>query len=276
MSRKKNIVRSLISVALLVVVCSCGNQGGQGQQTAVPGNEQTAPAKSQKQKASAKAKTQANPKLVRLTEENVVEELTKYGQQNPETLVRITTPMGSMLIELYTNTPLHRANFVRLVKEKYYNGTEFYRVINDFMIQGGDTDGFDRASVKDKFGKWTLPSEFRPNNIHKRGAVSMVRQYENNPDKRSEAFEFFIVQGTRYSDGELNGTEFNYNVKISPENREVYKSIGGCAYLDGEHTVFGEVIEGLEVIDKIASVKTDGGDWPIDAVTIKMEIVGKR
>lgn len=276
MNRRINIVRSLISVALLVAVCSCANQNGQGQQTAVAESAQSAPAKSQKPKASAKAKQPAKPKMVRLTEDNVVEELTRYGQQNPETLVRITTPMGSMLIELYTNTPLHRANFVRLVKEKYYNGTEFYRVINDFMIQGGDTDGFDRSTVKDKYGKWTIPSEFRPDNIHKRGALSMVRQYENNPEKRSEAFEFFIVQGTRYTDGELNGTEFNYNVKISPEHREIYKTVGGCAYLDGEHTVFGEVIEGFEIIDKIASVKTDNGDWPIDAVTIKMEIVDKR
>lgn len=275
MSRKINIVRNLISAALLAVLCSCGGQNVQDRPSAAT-NEQNVAAKDQNTRPTAKVKQPIKPRQVRITDENVVDELTKYGQQNPETLVRITTPMGSMLIELYTNTPLHRANFVRLVKGNYYNGTEFYRVINNFMIQGGDTDGFDRSSIKDKYGKWTVPAEFRPDNIHKRGAVSMVREYENNPEKRSEAFEFFIVQGTRYTDGELNGTEFNYNVKISPEHREIYKTAGGCAYLDGEHTVFGEVIEGLDVIDKIASVKTDNGDWPIDAVTIKMEIVDKR
>lgn len=276
MKMKINIVRSLISAALLIAACSCGNGSGQRQQATMPETAQKAPARKQPQSKTAKAKPQTKPALTRLTEDNVVEELTKYGQQNPETLVRLTTPMGSMLIELYTNTPLHRANFVRLVKEKYFNGTEFYRVINNFMIQGGDTDGLDRSSIKDKFGKWTIPAEFRPDNIHKRGAVSMVREYEKNPEKRSEAFEFFIVQGTRYTDGELNGTQFNYNVKISPEHREIYKTAGGCAYLDGEHTVFGEVIDGLDVIDKIASVKTDNGDWPIEAVTIKMEIVDGR
>ena len=203
----------------------------------------------------------------------MVEELTKYGRENPEKRVKIITSMGTMVVELYDNTPLHRANFIHLVKEHYYDGTEFYRVINNFMIQGGDTDGYERRAVKEKIGKYTLPAEFREGNIHKRGALSMVREYENNPEKRSSPFEFFIVQGTVYNDGELNGTEFNYDVKISPEHRAVYKSVGGCAYLDGQHTVFGEVVEGLEVIDKIAAVKTDNGDWPIEAVTIKMEVV---
>lgn len=203
----------------------------------------------------------------------MVEELTKYGRENPERRVKIVTSKGTMVVELYENTPLHRANFIHLIKEHYYDGTEFYRVINNFMIQGGDTDGYERRAVKEKIGKYTLPAEFREDNIHKRGALSMVREYENNPEKRSSPFEFFIVQGTTYTDGELNGTEFNYNVKIGPEARAVYKSVGGCAYLDGQHTVFGEVVEGLEVIDKIAAVKTDNGDWPIEAVTIKMEIV---
>lgn len=274
MNRKTNIVRSLISAVLLVVVCACGNNNGQGQPASAP--ETVHKSVARKQASSPKAKQTEKTALTRITNDNVVDELTKYGQQNPETLVRLTTPMGSMLIELYTNTPLHRANFIRLVKGKYYNGTEFYRVIDGFMIQGGDTDGFDRSAVKNKYGKWTVPAEFRADNIHKRGALSMVREYENNPEKRSAAFEFFIVQGTRYTDGELNGTEFNYNVKISPEHRQIYKNVGGCAYLDGEHTVFGEVIDGLDVIDKIASVKTDDGDWPIDPVTIKMEIVDKR
>ena len=274
MKTRTAIGKVLISTVLAVAIIACGSQpspkGQQQQETTASApveKPKTQPASPKGKKAAAK------PKKVRLTEDNVVEELTKYGRQNPEKRVRIITSMGTMVVELYDNTPLHRANFIHLVKEHYYDGTEFYRVINNFMIQGGDTDGYERRAVKEKVGKYTLPSEFREENIHKRGALSMVREYENNPEKRSSPFEFFIVQGTVYNDGELNGTEFNYDVKISPEHRAVYKSVGGCAYLDGQHTVFGEVVEGLEVIDKIAAVKTDNGDWPIKPVTIKMEIV---
>ena len=275
MKTRINIAKVLISTALAAVLCACGSQPspkGQPQQQTENASAQTEKPKTKT--ASPKGtKKAAKPKKVRLTEDNVVEELTKYGRQNPEKRVRIITSIGTMVVELYDNTPLHRANFIHLVKEHYYDGTEFYRVINNFMIQGGDTDGYERRAVKEKIGKYTLPAEFREGNIHKRGALSMVREYENNPEKRSSPFEFFIVQGTTYTDGELNGTEFNDNVKIGPEARAVYKSVGGCAYLDGQHTVFGEVVEGLEVIDRIAAVKTDNGDWPLEAVTIKMEIV---
>ena len=279
MRTRINIGKVLISTVLAIVLCACGGQPspkGQPQQqaeTALVQTEKPKPKAEKPKQTSTQKKKADKPKMVRLTEDNVVEELTKYGRQNPEKRVRIITSMGTMVVELYDNTPLHRANFIHLIKEHYYDGTEFYRVINNFMIQGGDTDGYERRAVKEKIGKYTLPSEFREENIHKRGALSMVREYENNPEKRSSPFEFFIVQGTTYTDGELNGTEFNYNVKISPEHRAVYKSEGGCAYLDGQHTVFGEVVEGLEVIDKIAAVKTGQGDWPLEAVTIKMEIV---
>ena len=275
MRTRINIGKVLISTVLAAVLCACGSQPspkGQPQQQAETASAQTE--KTKPKTASPKGtKKAAKPQKVRLTEDNVVDELTKYGRENPERRVKIVTSKGTMVVELYENTPLHRANFIHLIKEHYYDGTEFYRVINNFMIQGGDTDGYERRAVKEKIGKYTLPAEFREGNIHKRGALSMVREYENNPEKRSSPFEFFIVQGTTYTDGELNGTEFNYNVKIGPEARAIYKSVGGCAYLDGQHTVFGEVIEGLEVIDRIAAVKTDNGDWPIEAVTIKMEIV---
>ena len=267
----------LISMVLAVVLCACESQPspqGQQQQAETSAQTEKAKPKAEKPKQTSTQKKKADkPKKVRLTEDNVVEELTKYGRQNPEKRVRIITSMGTMVVELYDNTPLHRANFIHLVKEHYYDGTEFYRVINNFMIQGGDTDGYERRAVKEKIGKYTLPPEFREDNIHKRGALSMVREYKDNPEKRSSPFEFFIVQGTVYTEGELNGTEFNYDVKISPEHRAVYKSVGGCAYLDGQHTVFGEVVEGLEVIDRIAAVKTGQGDWPLTPVTIKMEIV---
>lgn len=275
MKTKINIAKILISCTLLFFITACGNKKTQEvttAQTQQHTNNQSInkPATSTKKLSSSKTK---HPKKIKLTDDNVVAELTKYGKENPERLVRLTTTKGTMLIQLFEDTPLHRANFVHLIKENFYDGTEFYRVIDGFMIQGGDSDGYERYAAKEKIGKYTIPSEFRDNHIHRRDALSMVREYENNPEKRSSPYEFFIVQGTRYTDGELRGTEFNYNMKISPENCEIYKTEGGCAYLDGQHTVFGQVIEGMEVIDKIAAVKTDNGDWPIEAVKIKLEIV---
>lgn len=221
---------------------------------------------------SPKAEKKPSKKMIPLTNENLVEELTKYGNENRETLVVMKTPKGTMKIQLYENTPLHRANFIRLIKNGFYKGTEFYRVINNFMIQGGDSDGFERQYVKQKMGTYTLPAEFRKENIHKKGALSMAREYENNPEKRSVAFEFFIIQGTRYTAGELLGAEQQYHLFISPVHQEIYKTQGGTPHLDGQHTVFGQVIEGLEVIDSLAAVTVDEGNWPIEKMSIDLEI----
>ena len=145
----------LISTVLAVAIVACGSQpspkGQQQPQTAAS----TPVEKPKTQPASPKGKkSAAKPKKVRLTEDNVVEELTRYGRQNPEKRVRIITPMGKIVVELYDNTPLHRANFIHLVKEHYYDGTEFYRVIDGFMIQGGDTDGYERRVGRGARRRW--------------------------------------------------------------------------------------------------------------------------
>jgi peptidyl-prolyl cis-trans isomerase B (cyclophilin B) len=212
-------------------------------------------------------------KWITLTDDNLEQVLTEYGKENPETLVKMITPKGTMIIKLYENTPLHRANFIRLIKNNFYKNTEFYRVRKDFMIQGGDNDDWARKPLKEKMGKYTLPAEFRKDNIHQKGALSMAREYKDNPDKRSVSFEFFIVQGTKYTPGEILGTEKSYNIKISPEHKAIYEKVGGCPHLDNEHTVFGQVIEGLDVIDSIAAVKVDQGDWPIERMTIDLQII---
>ena len=158
-----NIGKVLISTVLAAVLCACGSQPspkGQPQQQTENASAQTEKLKP-KQASTQKKKPTAKPKKVRLTEDNVVDELTKYGRENPERRVKIVTSKGTMVVELYENTPLHRANFIHLIKEHYYDGTEFYRVINNFMIQGGDTDGYERRAVKEKIGKYTLPAEFR-------------------------------------------------------------------------------------------------------------------
>jgi len=194
--------------------------------------------------------------------------LTDFGNKNPETLLLLKTSKGNMKIRLYTDTPLHRANFIRLVKLDFFDNTVFYRVVKGFAIQGGDTDKKGRKEYKESFGPYSLPAEFRPSRFHKRGVLAATRDYDDNPTKRSSPLDFYIVQGTTFADADLDKIEREQRYKFSPEQRTFYKTNEGAAHLDGEHTVFGEVIEGLNVIDKIASVKTDDGGWPYEDVTI--------
>jgi peptidyl-prolyl cis-trans isomerase B (cyclophilin B) len=265
----KSIVHWAISTTIVFAIISCksNNHKEQEQSLIKKGN------KSITKKATPKIKNTTKPKLVRLTDDNVVKELTKYGAENKENLVLLKTPKGNMTIKLYDNTPLHRANIIRLIKNNFYHETMFYRVVNDFMIQGGDNDDWERQSIKDKMGYYTIPAELPKENIHRKGALSMAREYENNPELRSVSFEFFIVQGTKYNEGELLGAELQYDLKISPEHKEIYRTVGGTPHLDGKHTVFGQVIDGLDIIDSIAKVNVDEGDWPIDDITLDFEIL---
>ncbi len=273
MKTMKSSVQSIINSMLIIfLLTACQNAGKPRQETKTAKTKKTASSTQQVKANPTKSKTKKTP-FVRLTEDNVVEELTRYGKENPETLVLMKTPKGNMKIKLYTNTPLHRANFIRLIKNNFYENTEFYRVVEDFMIQGGDNDDWERQSLKNKMGLYTLPAEFNEENIHQKGALSMAREYENNPEKRSVPFEFFIVQGTPYTEGEIRGAEMQYDLKIRADHKQTYMTLGGTPHLDGKHTVFGQVVEGLEVIDKIAAVPTDAGDWPIEEITIDLEIL---
>jgi cyclophilin family peptidyl-prolyl cis-trans isomerase len=198
------------------------------------------------------------PTLERLTEETVVAELTAFGKENPETLVSIQTDMGEMKVRLYEQTPLHRANFIRLAKGGFYNQGEFFRVINEFMIQGGDSD-----TRKMRIGSYEVPMELNPKFFHKKGALAMAK---HDWQKGSSSHIFFIVQGTQLTELQLLGLERDRKRKLPAEQREAYLSVGGVPSIDGNYTVFGEVVEGLEVIDKIAAVKTSENDWPASKV----------
>lgn len=194
--------------------------------------------------------------------------LTDFGQKNQETVLLMKTSMGNMKIRLYNDTPLHRANFIRLVKLDFFDNTVFYRVVKGFAIQGGDTDQKGRKEYKESFGSYSIPAEFKTNRFHKRGALAATRDYGDNPTRRSSPYDFYIVQGTTFAEPDLAKIEREQNYKFSHEQREYYRSSIGAAHLDGEHTVFGEVIDGLNVIDKIAEVKSDDGGWPYEDVTI--------
>lgn len=255
-------------VLFLILLLGCNSTNKKGAKPAIA-KEKT----NQKIIKKQSPKKTTKKKVIKLNDNNVKKKLTKYGNENKEALVLLKTPKGNMKIKLYKNTPLHRANFIRLIKNNFYKETMFYRVVNDFMIQGGDNDDWERQSIKIRMGDYTIPAEFREANIHKKGALSMAREYENNPAKRSVSFEFFIVQGTKYTEGELLGAEQQYDLKISAEHKEIYKAIGGTPHLDGNHTVFGQVIEGFDVIDAIAAVKVDEGDWPIEDITLDFQII---
>jgi cyclophilin family peptidyl-prolyl cis-trans isomerase len=196
--------------------------------------------------------------------------------QAQQSIVEITTSYGTIKILLYDNTPLHRDNFLKLVKEGYYDGTLFHRVINNFMIQGGDPDS-KNAKPGRMLGQggpgYTIPAEFNSENYHKKGALAAARAGDDvNPSKSSSGSQFYIVQGRPFSDLELNQMELRSGVKLTTEQREVYKTTGGTPHLDGSYTVFGEVVEGLDVIDTIAKLKTGNADRPVTDIVMTIKI----
>jgi cyclophilin family peptidyl-prolyl cis-trans isomerase len=202
-----------------------------------------------------------------ITPENIREVLTQYGKENPENEVIIETKMGNIKPKLFEDTPLHRANFIKLIKEGYYDDADFYRIAYEFMIQGGD--------LKKKLN-YRIPSEFNPKYYHKKGALSMARVDDNNPNLESSAAEFFIVHGTRYSDEDIDIEAKNLGISVTPEQREAYRTVGGYMTLDGRYTVFGEVTEGQDVVDKIASEKVFNTDHPLRKIPFTIRVAESK
>lgn len=195
-------------------------------------------------------------------------------QSEPERIVEISTDYGKMKIKLYNETPKHRDNFIKLASEGFYNDLLFHRVINGFMIQGGDptskTAGPDAMLGGGDVG-YKVPAEIREDLIHKKGTLCAAR--DGNPEKASSGCQFYVVQGKILTDQELDALDRNRTVKYTEEQRKIYKTIGGTAFLDNNYTVYGEVIEGMDVIDKIAAVKTKPGDRPVQDVKMTVKVI---
>lgn len=196
--------------------------------------------------------------------------------------VELTTTEGVIVLRLYNQTPLHRDNFLRLVKSHYYDSVLFHRVINHFMIQSGDPNS-KRAASGEELGNgdpgYTVPAEFVPTLFHKKGVLAAAREGDDvNPEKRSSGSQFYIVQGKTFTDAGLDSLE-TYRLKgrqIPPDERAVYKTVGGTPHLDQNYTVFGEVVQGLDVVDRIAAVPTSAADRPVQDVRIVTARLVKR
>lgn len=179
-----------------------------------------------------------------LVQEELIPFLTEYGKENPENKVRITTRFGDIDVLLYNNTPLHRANFIFLVKQGYFDGTYFHRVAEGFVIQGGNSDNPETSKKRNRIGSYLVPGEFDAGHRHTRGAFSAAKYAEQNVSKASSPFEFFIVQSER-----------------------------GAHHLDNDHTVFGRVTSGMDVVDEINRQKVGEGEWPDLNIPIEVEIL---
>jgi len=192
-------------------------------------------------------------------------------------VVLISTKYGNIKLKLYDETPLHKANFIKLVKEHYLDSTLFHRVINHFMIQGGDPDS-KHAVAGAMLGNgdlpYKVPAEFIPSLYHKKGVLAAAREGDNvNPTKASSGCQFYIVQGNVFTNEQLDNIEKKLGKKYTEEQRRVYTTIGGTPHLDGNYTVFGEVISGLDVVDKIAAVKTDKNNRPLEDIQMMVSFV---
>lgn len=180
----------------------------------------------------------------------------------------IKTEFGQIKGFLYNDTPKHRDNFIKLVNEGWFNNSNFHRIINSFMIQGGmNADGRQDPG-------YTVPAEINLKYIHKKGALAAARMGDQvNPQKASSGSQFYIVQGKKADDAMLSQIESRGKFTYTPEQKDLYKTIGGTPHLDNGYTVFGEITEGLDVVDKIAAVKTLPGDRPEKPVLFSIELV---
>jgi peptidylprolyl isomerase len=228
--------RFLILLCITAVLFSC-----QEEKKTVPPVKQTIVKKVVRKK---KTKAKKTAKIVYPSTATAVDFFTEYGKKNPETRVLISTDFGDMEIELFKDTPIHRASFIYLVKEGCFDMSGFYRIIEDFVIQAGRSDLESLAAFKNLRKNYKIPPEFRKNHVHKRGTVAAARDWTYNPSKLSTAFEFYILVGT-----------------------------DDYTHIDGEHTIFGRVVKGMSTADKISRVKTAADDWPLKDVNMKVKVI---
>ena len=216
------------------------------------------------------------PKKVKTEEASATKGANEQTSQNNNTQkmtkVLLKTTFGDITVALYDDTPKHKANFIKLVNDKFYDGVLFHRIIKGFMIQGGDPNS-KTAKAGQRLGDgdvgYTIPAEFVSGHYHKRGALAAAREPDQvNPQKASSGCQFYIVDGTVYDNDKMTLIAQRTGKTFSPEQVQAYTTVGGAPWLDGDYTVFGEVIKGMEVVDKIAGQQKDGNDRPLEDIKI--------
>jgi cyclophilin family peptidyl-prolyl cis-trans isomerase len=188
-------------------------------------------------------------------------------------LITLQTDQGTMHLILFDETPKHKANFIKLVEEKFYDGLLFHRVIEDFMIQGGDPNSKNADSntfLGSGENGYRIPAEFNPKRFHQKGALAAAR--DNNPAKESSGCQFYIVEGKKWKKEELEKQFQRTGVKLTEEQINIYQTIGGAPHLDGGYSVFGQVIDGLATVDRISMVKTNPMNRPLENVKMSMTV----
>ncbi|WP_298551195.1 peptidylprolyl isomerase [uncultured Algibacter sp.] len=233
-------MRTVLFFCFFLLLLNCEDKQTKKKNT--PKTEVETPAKKDIEKVTSQEPEREFPKL---NSKSAMEFFLEYDKHHKENKVRITTDLGTIDILLYNETKFHRSNFIWLTKQGYFNDTQFYRVIDNFMVQAGNSDDVKTARKRSYIGKYLLPPDTKRGYKHDRGVISMPSSEIRNPHKLASPFEFFIVCQK-----------------------------GGAHFLDGDYTIFGHVTRGMSVIDKIAAVETDDGDWPDKNIFIRnVEII---
>ncbi|USD25493.1 peptidylprolyl isomerase [Flagellimonas marinaquae] len=233
---------ALITSLLFLLLASCG-ESPKKENNKVQENIANTDSLAQAPVDSLKVEEEKEP--FKLTEENAIDFFFNYAKTLTKNRVKITTTMGSFTVELYDNVPYHKANFIYLAKQHYFDSTQFHRVVKDFIIQGGNSDDKRTAKKRGKIGRYLLPPDAKKGHKHHRGTISMPSSERDNPHKLASPYEFFIVV-------------------TNP----------GSYHLDGSYTPFGHVVEGIDVVDAINNVPVGDGDWPWQNIYIlKAEVL---
>lgn len=205
------------------------------------------------------------PDLATLTDSAAPAALLAYGRQYPGSEVLIRTRLGNIRVRLYDDTPIHKANFLLLARKGVFDETMFNRVVKDFAVQGGQTHNARTIRLK----RYRLPPEIRPEHFHRKGALGMARyDDEQNPGRLSSNTDFYFVVGEKLAPNQSQGMAGR---KLSPAQVRAYAAVGGVPSLDGQYTVFGEVIEGQDVVDRIANEPVESDKWPVQDITMKVQ-----
>lgn len=239
---------SIYTILLLFFMVSCGNPPKEEKKTEKKVVKDSVTKLTKKDTLALQKTEPEKPKTkeddFRLTDDNVIKFLHDYEKTLTENKVRIKTKYGNIDIELFENTPYHRANFIYLTKKKYFDSTCFHRVVADFIIQGGNTDSYKTSRKRAAIGNYLLPPDTKKGHKHDRGIISMPSSNIDNPYKFASPFEFFIVAQKP-----------------------------GAYHLDGDYTAFGRVIAGMDVVDTISHLRTDAREWPYEYVYMTVEIL---